>query len=479
MGADRDRVIRGCDTGIFATADRRPAQRHPGACRADYEAHCASVPPGGMASLQCLQKNMSSLAPGCQSAVRAVEAPAEPKADAKLRPNVNKAEATRPIPLRPTPAAKPAAETPAASAPKAAAAAPARKPSSAQIAAIRSACRADYQRSCASVPPGGAAALNCLEQNKAKLSASCQQAVNAAGGGAAPAANGAAAATTAAPDAAPRDDGAAADASARGVVRAAVGMRRRCPRALRRGTGRRWPHPAMPGRRRPRRCRLPARRSSRPLPHDRRQAALPRPAIGRWIVRIAVIGGGPGGLYFAYLWKKRHPDAHIDLFEQNAAGATWGFGVVFSDQALEFLRADDPETVEAIAPRMESWNNITLNLRGESVAIDGVGFSSIGRLDLLTILQQRVAAAGVTPHYDHHDTVRGRVDRLRPDRRRRRPEFAGAPQLRGRVRRLGVVVVQQVRLVRHHQTVRDAVADLCRRPSSAPSTPIITAIRLT
>src|SRR6201991_2431733 len=53
------------------------------ACRADYEAHCASIPPGGMASLQCLQKNMSSLAPGCQTAVRAVEAPAEPKAEAK------------------------------------------------------------------------------------------------------------------------------------------------------------------------------------------------------------------------------------------------------------------------------------------------------------------------------------------------------------------------------------------------------------
>jgi hypothetical protein len=163
------------------------------ACRADYEAHCASVPPGGMASLQCLQKNMSSLAPGCQSAVRAVEATAEPKAD------TNKAD-TAPS----EPAAKPAAEAPAAAAPpKAAAATPAKKPSSAQVAAIRSACRADYQRNCASVPPGGAASLNCLEQNKAKLSASCQQAVNAAGGGTAPAAGGAAAATPAAPAAAP------------------------------------------------------------------------------------------------------------------------------------------------------------------------------------------------------------------------------------------------------------------------------------
>jgi 2-polyprenyl-6-methoxyphenol hydroxylase-like FAD-dependent oxidoreductase len=126
-------------------------------------------------------------------------------------------------------------------------------------------------------------------------------------------------------------------------------------------------------------------------------------------VRIAVIGGGPGGLYFAYLWKMRHPDADIDLFEQNAAGATWGFGVVFSEQALEFLRADDPDTVEAITPRMESWQNITLNLRGEDVAIDGVGFSSIGRLDLLTIQQRRAASVGVTLHYD---TLIQSVDRL-------------------------------------------------------------------
>jgi 2-polyprenyl-6-methoxyphenol hydroxylase-like FAD-dependent oxidoreductase len=117
-------------------------------------------------------------------------------------------------------------------------------------------------------------------------------------------------------------------------------------------------------------------------------------------VRIAVIGGGPGGLYFSYLWKKRHPDAQIDLFEQNAAGATWGFGVVFSEQALEFLRADDPDTVDAITPRMESWRNITLNLRGESIEIDGVGFSSIGRLELLGILQGRAASVGVTPRYD-------------------------------------------------------------------------------
>jgi 2-polyprenyl-6-methoxyphenol hydroxylase-like FAD-dependent oxidoreductase len=127
-------------------------------------------------------------------------------------------------------------------------------------------------------------------------------------------------------------------------------------------------------------------------------------------VRSAVLGGGPGGLTFAYFWKKRHSGARIDLFEQNAAGATFGFGVVFSEQALEFLRADDPETVDAIAPRMESWHNITLNLRGESIAIDGVGFSSIGRLELLTILRERVRAVDVAPRYD---TVISSVDQLK------------------------------------------------------------------
>ena len=203
-------------TASFATAipafSQQPTDAQRSAiraqCRADYEAHCASVPPGGMASLQCLQKNMSSLAPGCQSAVRAVEAPAEPKAENTGKADTGKADtgkadAGKADTAPAEPAAKPAAEAPAASAPKAAAAAPARKPTSAQIAAIRSACRADYQRTCASVPPGGAAALSCLERNKSKLSAGCQQAVNAAGGGAAPAANGAAAAAPAAPEAAP------------------------------------------------------------------------------------------------------------------------------------------------------------------------------------------------------------------------------------------------------------------------------------
>jgi hypothetical protein len=174
-------------------------------CRSDYQANCASVPPGGMASLQCLQKNVSNLSPGCQAAVRAVEAPAEPKAESPP-PAAAPKESAAP--------AKPAAETAAPAAPKEttketskeaskpAAGTAARKPSSSQIAAVRSACRSDYQKVCAGVPTGGAAALQCLEKNKADLSASCQRAVSAATGTAAPAAAGAPAdAATASPGA--------------------------------------------------------------------------------------------------------------------------------------------------------------------------------------------------------------------------------------------------------------------------------------
>ena len=126
-------------------------------------------------------------------------------------------------------------------------------------------------------------------------------------------------------------------------------------------------------------------------------------------MRIAVLGGGPAGLYFAYLWRKRHREAQIELFEQNPADATFGFGVVFSDRALDFLRADDPETANVIERRMETWQDVVLVHPAEAIRVDGVGFSAIGRLDLLLILQQRARSVGVAPRYDH--TVRS-VDEL-------------------------------------------------------------------
>jgi hypothetical protein len=182
-------------------------------CRSDYIAHCSSVPPGGMASLQCLQKNMASLSPSCQTAVRAMGAPSETKAEPAAEPKETAKETSKEAPkeetkAEPAPAAAPAksAAEPAAVPPKASASSATRRPSSAQVAAIRRACRSDYQRVCAGVPTGGAPALQCLEENKSKVSAGCQQAVAAmSGGGAAPAAGGAAPATeaTASPAAAP------------------------------------------------------------------------------------------------------------------------------------------------------------------------------------------------------------------------------------------------------------------------------------
>lgn len=201
--------------GAFAQAPTE-AQKSAirSACRSDFMAHCSSVTPGGAEAVQCLAKNMSSLSPGCQTAVRAIEPPAAPKAEAapaapkteaapkeaapkEAAPKAEPAPASAAPKAESAPAAKPAA---AAAAPKAAAPKP---PSSAQLAAIKSACRGDYPKVCASVPPGGAPALECLEKNKAKVSPACEKAVSAASGGGAAAAAPAAGAAAAAPAAAP------------------------------------------------------------------------------------------------------------------------------------------------------------------------------------------------------------------------------------------------------------------------------------
>jgi 2-polyprenyl-6-methoxyphenol hydroxylase-like FAD-dependent oxidoreductase len=121
---------------------------------------------------------------------------------------------------------------------------------------------------------------------------------------------------------------------------------------------------------------------------------------GKNVMKIAVIGGGPAGLYFSTLWKKCHPGDEVRVYEQNPADATFGFGVVFSDRALEFLREDDPETYDLISKHMESWPDMTLVHRGETVTIDGVGFSSIGRLHLLQLLQQRAQSVGAVLQFD-------------------------------------------------------------------------------
>lgn len=120
----------------------------------------------------------------------------------------------------------------------------------------------------------------------------------------------------------------------------------------------------------------------------------------RQLGTIEIIGGGPAGLYVASLLKRQRPEARVRVTEQNPAAATFGFGVVFSDRALDFLKADDRETHDLITPAMERWQNMTLVHRGETVTLDGIGFAAIGRLDLLQVLQARARDAGVELAYD-------------------------------------------------------------------------------
>ena len=116
-------------------------------------------------------------------------------------------------------------------------------------------------------------------------------------------------------------------------------------------------------------------------------------------MKIAIVGGGPAGLYLGYLLKRDHSGLSVDIFEQNPQGNTWGFGVVFSDRALDFLNIDDPETYQRLIPRMEQWVDLKLDLLGEQIILDGIGFSSIGRLQLLEILSERLKSVGIIPKF--------------------------------------------------------------------------------
>lgn len=112
-------------------------------------------------------------------------------------------------------------------------------------------------------------------------------------------------------------------------------------------------------------------------------------------MKIKVVGAGPGGLYFAALMKQLDSRHEITLYERNARGATFGFGVVFSDRALEFLRGDDEALYQYLTPHLENWPEITVAHNDVSIPIAGNGFASIGRLDLLTLLYAYVEKLGV------------------------------------------------------------------------------------
>lgn len=128
-------------------------------------------------------------------------------------------------------------------------------------------------------------------------------------------------------------------------------------------------------------------------------------------MKIAVIGGGPAGLYFSYLMKRDNPAHEIRVIEQNPRGATFGFGVVFSDRALEFLRADDEDTYRYLTPHMESWPDLKIVHKDENMAIDGNGFAAIGRLEFLNLLQARCESVGVELEFDSVvQSLDGRAD---------------------------------------------------------------------
>lgn len=125
---------------------------------------------------------------------------------------------------------------------------------------------------------------------------------------------------------------------------------------------------------------------------------------------VDVLGGGPAGLYTAILLRRHMPDVRVRVTEQNPKGATWGFGVVFSDRALDFLKSDDPETHDLIFPGMERWQNMTLNLPDGTVTLDGVGFTAVGRLELIETLRKRAEELGAELRFSHEVTSLDALD---------------------------------------------------------------------
>src|ERR1700754_2298590 len=112
-------------------------------------------------------------------------------------------------------------------------------------------------------------------------------------------------------------------------------------------------------------------------------------------MRIAIAGGGPGGLYLSILLKRLDPSHEVAVHERNAPDDTFGFGVVFSDETLAACASADRETYAEITRRFARWTEIDVHYRGEVVTSGGHGFSAMGRMELLTLLQRRAGELGV------------------------------------------------------------------------------------
>ena len=113
-------------------------------------------------------------------------------------------------------------------------------------------------------------------------------------------------------------------------------------------------------------------------------------------MKLAVVGGGPAGLYFALLIKKARPEFDITVLERNRRDDTFGWGVVFSDQTMENFRAADAVTFDQITASLAHWDDIDVHVRDRVITSSGHGFSGIARKKLLNILQARCEALGVT-----------------------------------------------------------------------------------
>lgn len=112
-------------------------------------------------------------------------------------------------------------------------------------------------------------------------------------------------------------------------------------------------------------------------------------------MHVAVVGGGPAGLYFSLLLRKARPDISVRVYERNAADDTFGWGVVFSDQTLDnFRRADEP-SFRKITDGFAHWDDIDIHVHGQTITSSGHGFSGIARKSLLEILQRRASELGV------------------------------------------------------------------------------------
>ncbi|MCH1866541.1 bifunctional salicylyl-CoA 5-hydroxylase/oxidoreductase [Nocardioides sp. CFH 31398] len=116
-------------------------------------------------------------------------------------------------------------------------------------------------------------------------------------------------------------------------------------------------------------------------------------------MRIAVVGGGPGGLYFAALMKGLDAGHEITVWERNAPDDTFGFGVVFSDETLGSIEGADTVVHAHMERAFARWTDIDTDVDGTTFTVGGQGFAAMGRKDLLRVLQQRVADLGVTVHY--------------------------------------------------------------------------------